>query len=134
MATETTALIPTETIDAVAVFGSGGLDPILDGNHMHRYMPGRRKGLEALQHGEPRVVRQAHVQQDGIGNKLCGQAETFVGTVGNQTAIAEFMCKIEEDMRKVWFIFNYQDATRGERRMLAIIHKARNLYRWHNDG
>ncbi|MNG01596.1 hypothetical protein D3C84_845840 [compost metagenome] len=76
-------------------------DPVFDRDDVHRDVSGFRVFLQALQHGQARVVRQAHVQQDGVGNVFLRQVITFVGAVGHQALITQFVGQIVEDVRKV---------------------------------
>ncbi|MNZ62523.1 hypothetical protein D3C78_806480 [compost metagenome] len=91
---------------------------------MDRNMSGVGLFLEALQHGQAGVVRQAHVQQDRIGQELCGQLIAFVGTMGHQALIPQLMRQIEEDMRKTDLVLHHQNAPTGKRRIAAVIGKA----------
>ena len=102
----------------------GGFDAVFHGNHVHRDVARVGVFLEALQHGQPGMVGQAHVQQDGIGDVLLGKAVAFVGTVSDQAVVTQLVGEVEQDARKIRLVFHHQDAAGAERCFFAVVGKA----------
>ncbi|MNH11073.1 hypothetical protein D3C72_1293020 [compost metagenome] len=101
-------------------FAAGGFDRIADGAHvhgrlhavfnrndMHRNVPGAGLLLEALQHGEAGVIRQAHIQQNRVGNETRRQLIALISGLGNQTAITQLMGQVIENAGKIRLIFDH---------------------------
>ncbi len=106
----------------------GGFDAVFHGNHMHRDMAGVGVFLEALQHGQPGMVGQAHVQQDRIGDVFLGEAVALVRAMGHQAVVAQLMSEVEEDTREVRLVFHHQDAACGERGFVAVVGETRDPF------
>ncbi|MNM27639.1 hypothetical protein D3C81_381350 [compost metagenome] len=94
---------------------------------MHGDVSGFGVFLQALQHGQPGMIRQTHVQQDGVGNELPGQVVTFVGAVGHQAVVTQFMGEVVEDVCEVGFVFHHQNAARAKRCLGAVIVETRDI-------
>jgi hypothetical protein len=56
-----------------------------------------------------------------------GQVVAFVGTMGHQALITQFMGEVVEDVRKVRLVLHHQNAAGGKRCLAAVIVEARNI-------
>ncbi len=104
-----------------------GFLAILDRHHVHRDVSREGAFLEPLEHRQPRVVRQAHVEQDGIGAVLQRRIEAFVGVLRDQAAILQLMGQLAQDAGELRLVLDHQHHALLERHDVAVVDDRRRL-------
>ncbi|MNM43625.1 hypothetical protein D3C81_545060 [compost metagenome] len=102
----------------------GFLHLVIAGHDVHGNMAGQRVFLELLQDQQAGTVRQAHVEQDGVGQEFFSQAQAFLGAMRHQAAVLHFVRQVEQDAGKRRLILNHQHGTlaaSGGGRAVAVI-------------
>ena len=81
---------------------------------MNRDMPGARVVLELIEHPETRMVRQAHVQHDGVRQEFLRERQRLARASGDQAFEFHLAGEILEDSRETLVVFDdEEDAPAG---------------------
>ncbi len=90
-------------------------------NHVNRDMAGARVALELIEHPEARMVRQAHVQHDGVRMEFLRKRERLGRASGDKAFELHLAGKIPEDSSETLIVFDDEEHAPLAREPFTIV-------------